>query len=420
MRETSQAAEGFQREVAQRRSWGLLIGLSAGHAVKHFYQQGFLLLIPSVKDALGLTDVQVGLLGTARTIFSASINIPAGIVADMWRSKVALILSASLTSFAIGYLLMGIAPNYWFVLLGVAVTGLGTSLWHAPAFGTLAALYPERRGTAMAVRRMGGSIGDSISPVVMGVLLSGFALWGLEWGGLEWQALALVMVAPALISAVLILLANRELKSAGGGATSFRTYIQSARPLLTNGTVLSMVGLTSVRAMAHNGLTIFLIVYMSEDLGFSAFKIGYHVTLLTLFGIVFAPAMGWTSDRIGRRPVIFVGLSALTILIFLLLPFGTGWGFTVILALLGMFLYTVNPVMLATALDAVKGGTESSGTALMFTGPAIFGALFPVIAGRIKELYGMDGVFYYSAIIVAVITIASLFLPMRKPSEQAT
>ncbi len=417
MRETTQGVAGPPGDVAQERSWGLLIGLSAGHAVKHFYQQGFLLLIPSVKAALGLTDVQVGLLGTARTIFSASINIPAGIVADMWRSKVALILASSLTSLGLGYLLMGIAPSYWFVLLGVAVTGLGTSLWHAPAFGTLAALYPQRRAFAMSVHRMGGSIGDSISPLVMGVLLGGFTLWGLAWGGVEWQALALIMVAPALISAALVLLANRELKSAGGGATNFRTYIQSARPLLTNGTVLSMVALTSVRAMAHNGLTIFLIVYMSEDLGFSAFKIGYHVTLLTLFGILSAPAMGWISDRIGRRPVIFVGLSAISILIFFLLPFGTGWSFTVILALLGMFLYTVNPVMLATALDAVKGGTESSGTALMFTGPAIFGALSPVIAGRIKEIYGMDGVFYYSAIIVAVITIASLFVPMRKASD---
>ena len=169
--------------------------------------------------------------------------------------------------------------------------------------------------------------------------------------------------------------------------------------------------------MAHNGLTIFLIVYMSEDLGFSAFKIGYHVTLLTLFGILSAPVMGWASDRIGRRPVIFLGLSAISILIFSLLPFGTGWSFTVILALLGMFLYTVNPVMLATALDAVKGGTESSGTALMFPGPAIFGALSPVIAGRLKEMYGMDGVFYYSAIIVAIITVASLFVPMRKVSD---
>ena len=123
-------------ETKQRASSGLMIGLAMGHAGKHFYQQAFLLLIPSFKAAMGLTDVQVGLFGTARTIPSSIMNIPAGIIADLWRSKVGLILAASLTSLALGYLIIGLSNVYWIVLLGVAVTGLGTSMGHAPAFGT--------------------------------------------------------------------------------------------------------------------------------------------------------------------------------------------------------------------------------------------------------------------------------------------
>ena len=72
------------------KSWSYLIALSAGHMVKHFYQQGILLLIPFVKASLGLTDVQVGLLGTSRTIFSSAMNIPAGIMADVWRDKISI------------------------------------------------------------------------------------------------------------------------------------------------------------------------------------------------------------------------------------------------------------------------------------------------------------------------------------------
>ena len=86
-----------QTEPKQRTSWNLMIGLAMGHGVKHFYQQAFLLLIPSFKAAMGLTDVQVGLFGTARTISSSIMNMPAGIIADLWRSKVGLILAASLT-----------------------------------------------------------------------------------------------------------------------------------------------------------------------------------------------------------------------------------------------------------------------------------------------------------------------------------
>ncbi|MDP7241036.1 MAG: MFS transporter, partial [Dehalococcoidia bacterium] len=255
-----------------------MIGLALGHALKHFYQQAFLLLIPSFKDAMALTDVQIGLLGTARTIFSAAMNLPAGIIADLWRSKVGIILAASLTSLALGYLLIGSGGGYWFVLMGVAVTGLGTSLWHAPAFGTLGAMYPNRRATAMAVHRMGGSVGDSISPIVMGLLLGGVAFWGMEWSGLHWRVLALMLVAPALLSALAVLaFYGRAIGEEGTrDAQDLSTYLRAARGVLTNSTVLGMVVLTSVRAMAHNGLNIFLIVYMDEDLGFAEFKIGYH------------------------------------------------------------------------------------------------------------------------------------------------
>ena len=132
--------------AAERRSLGLMIGLAAGHGVKHFYSQAFLLLIPSVKTYLGLSDVEVGLIGTTRTISGAAVNIPAGILADMWRSKVALMLTASLASLALGYFVIGAAPSYWLLLLGVAITGAGASMWHAPAFGTLATALSQPTG----------------------------------------------------------------------------------------------------------------------------------------------------------------------------------------------------------------------------------------------------------------------------------
>jgi MFS family permease len=187
--------------------------------------------------------------------------------------------------------------------------------------------------------------------------------------------------------------------------------------MIRNSTIFGMVVLTSVRAMAHGGLNIFLIVYMDEDLGFSEFQIGYHMSLLTLLGVGSAPLLGWMSDKIGRRPVIVFGLSAISALVFCLLPFGDGLALTIILACLGIFLYSINPVMLATSIDAVPKGTESSVTAIMFTGPAIFGAIAPVLAGRLRELYGMDAVFIFTATIVGFVALAAVFTPMRKDPQ---
>ena len=224
-------------------------------------------------------------------------------------------------------------------------------------------------------------------------------------------------MAPAGIAAFIVLLGFRNLKSHSLENPSFHTYLRSAGSMLANKTVLGMVTISGVRSMAHNSLNIFLVIYMSEDLGFDSFKIGYHVTLLTLFGVASSPILGWASDKIGRRPVMFVSLFSMAILIFSLIAFGTGWSFTLILALLGLFLYSVNPIMMAAAVDATKKGTEASGVALMFAGSAVLGAASPIIAGRLREAYGMDGVFYFSAIIVTLVAFAALIVPLRKATD---
>ena len=394
-----------------------MLGLAAGHGIKHFYSQAFLLLLPAVKAYLGLSDIEIGLIGSTRTIFGAVVNIPAGIMADMWRSKVGLMLTASLTSLAIGYLIIGAAPSYWLLLLGVAITGAGASIWHAPAFGTLAVAYPNKRATSFAVHRMGGSSGDSLAPLVMGVILGGFAFWGLEWDGLQWRTLSYFLVIPAGLAAFVVLLSFRNIEGASRDSPDFRSYLRSARTMLSNTTVLGMVGISGVRSMAHNSLTIFLVIYMSEDLNFSEFKIGYHVALLTLFGVASSPVLGLISDRVNRRPVMFVSLLIMALLIYSLIFFGSGWSFTLILALIGLFLYSVNPIMMAAAIDATKKGTEASGVALMFAGSAIFGSISPIIAGWLRGSFGMDGVFYYAGIIVTLVAFAALFVPLRKATD---
>ncbi len=396
------------------KSWSYLIALSTGHMVKHFYQQGILLLIPFVKASLGLTDVQVGLLGTSRTIFSSAMNIPAGIMADVWRDKISIMLTASLLSLAIGYFLLGVAPNFIVVFLGIAITGMGTSLWHAPAFGSLAVVYPDRKATAMAGHRMGGSIGDTLAPFIIGAILGGISLSFLTTDSIQWESLSLFMSIPVALCAILVAIFFRNKSSIAGDSLNINEYFVAVIPLLKNKAVLSMVLLSGIRGMSHNSLSIFLMIYMVEDLGFGSFTAGFHLSLLTLFGVISAPIMGMISDRKGRRSIIFFAIASTAILVFLLIPFGTGLMLTIILALLGAVLYTVNPIMLSTALDSANKGTEGSATSLMFTGAAIFSAFGPVFAGYLKQTYGtMDAVFWFVGIMMTISAIATLIVPMK-------
>ena len=178
-----------------------MIGLSAGHAVKHFYQASLLMLLPDIKAGLGLSDLAIGGIVGTRQVASGAANVPAGILTDMFRRRVALMLTFSMACLTVGYLFVGISPWYWLILLSVTVSGAGTSTWHAPAFATLAQRYPDRRALAMAVHRSGGSIGDTIAPIIVGLLLGGVSFWGLNWGGFGWRTVALIHVPPSALTA---------------------------------------------------------------------------------------------------------------------------------------------------------------------------------------------------------------------------
>ena len=107
-------------------SLSLMYGLSAGHGIKHFGQGALLVMIPSIRATLGLSDVAVGGMSSAQSISSGIANIPAGILTDMFRKKIAWILFASMMMVGVGYFLIAISPVYWALLVGVVIVGLGT------------------------------------------------------------------------------------------------------------------------------------------------------------------------------------------------------------------------------------------------------------------------------------------------------
>ncbi|MBM2826660.1 MAG: family permease/MFS family permease [Dehalococcoidia bacterium] len=77
--------------------WRLCATLSAGHLFKHFYQNAFFILVPEIKASLGLSDVGTGAIQSIRSVTSGVMNLPAGMMTDMWRDRVNLILATSLT-----------------------------------------------------------------------------------------------------------------------------------------------------------------------------------------------------------------------------------------------------------------------------------------------------------------------------------
>ena len=405
---------------APRKSLGLMIGLSAGHGIKHFGQGALLLISPEIRAAMDLSAAAFGGIAGAQSAASGIANIPAGILADMYRRRVAVLLTISMLLVGSGYVIIGLSPWYWLIIMAVSIIGFGTSLWHAPAFGTLAANYPERRGVAMSAHLTGAQVGNTISPIIIGFMLSGITIGALSinWDGMHWRLVSVLLFIPAGLTALAVVLRVKTAGKESKGNLTVSQYMTSLKLLLRNTGVLGMVVLGAFRGAVHTSFQAFLILYMSEELEYTPFVVGLHVALITMAGIASTPVMGIISDRIGRKPVIATAMSLMAVLIFLFLEFDTGAPLTILIGFLGLFFFSVMPIIAAAVMDQVEKGSEGSGTALMFLGGAVIGAATPVLAGKLfYDPYGFSGVVWFAGSLAATGAVLAVILPVKRRME---
>ena len=407
----SASGQGRGERRARRGGLGLMLGLSAGHCIQHFCDSGLLLLLPHIRQAMALSDPAMGAIVGVRTVASGVTNVPAGIMTDMYRRRVALMLVGSMSCLALGYLVIGLALHYWVVLLAVTVAGVGTSLWHAPAFSTLSARYPERRGLAMALNFSGGATGDAVAPFIVGILLGGVSFWGLNWGGFGWRTVAFLNVVPAALAGSSLLAFLRSGAVAAPRPADFKQYVSSVLPLLKNGPVMGVVGLFALRGMVHQSFSVYLVLYLKEQLGYTDFVTGLHISLLTLLGVIASPIMGRISDRSGRHKVIFAAMLVAAALIFCFAFAKSGIPLVILLALIGAVIFPVGSVMSAAALDATPTGVEGSTVAVMFSGGMVIGAAAPVLAGLINQSWGFEGVTLFAGTIAVCCAVVAVLVP---------
>jgi MFS family permease len=316
---------------------------------------------------------------------------------------------------SLGYLIIGISNVYFLILIGVILIGFGTSFWHAPAFGTLAARYPEKKGFALSMHLTGAQIGNTIGPPIIGGLISGITLGSIiKFSGFGWEKVSIFLVIPMIITGILVLTLFKSAGVESDSNWSFEEYLQRTKTLIRDKIILGLIILGALRAGIHTSFQLWLAVYLKEDLGYSAWVIGWHIALITAAGIISTPIMGILSDKFGRKPVIQISMTLMAIYLFLFLFFDEGLGLVILIALLGMFFFSVMPIVTAATMDRVPKGSEGSGTALNFIGMSLMGFMSPVISGIIYSKYNFEGISIFAGSIAVAGIFLCTFLPMKK------
>ena len=76
----------------------LLFALSLGHMLMHCFQQGWYIVLPSVKETFGLSDIQYGVIESTRSAAYAALLVPSGFVADILRKHWVIVFASQARS----------------------------------------------------------------------------------------------------------------------------------------------------------------------------------------------------------------------------------------------------------------------------------------------------------------------------------
>lgn len=413
-------AETRSGAMLPARDQGVVFLISGAHGITHWIYISVIILLPEIRTEFGLDYTWVGTFISVFYMFTAVTNLIAGPVGDMTGRRV-LLQALALVLISIGAFLLSISVNYWMAWGAAILIAMATHLWHPGAIPYLTTRYEKSRGYVMSIHSMFANIGDSFGPFLTGILVSGAVLGvSLGWG---WRDVSLMLAFPGLLILPFVIYFV-GMRSGGPDAArdtgmSFKSYLSGILTQLRNRTVLGIAFITGLRSAAQGGIRNFLPFYVVDVLGMNLAFGGFLLMVMSLGGTVAAVPAGLASDRYGRRRIAMLALSfticAVVLLTFIrdetVLVFGV--------AVLGLSMFALRPVMMSWMMDVMPPAFRGSGTNLMFTVQSTCSSVMPLVAGVVGDAYGLAAVFYVIAGVFLVANCLVYLLPDDKRAEAA-
>ncbi|MDB5803991.1 MAG: transporter [Betaproteobacteria bacterium] len=376
-----------------------LVGLA--HGLSHFYALSLPVLFVFMKDDLGVSFTELGFLVTVFYATSGFSQTVAGFATDHFGGP--RMLFTGLALFALAYLLMGMAPNYWTLVGCAVISGLGNSVFHPADFSILnSAVDPKRLGYAFSAHGFTGNLGFMLAPVIMGPLAHAFGWHGaLTIGGVGAAlALAFMVMQREFLAPVEKIEAAAPAPTAAGAAVLFTMP------------VLMCFGFFLLLAAGITGV---------QSFGSATFTTALHMTretaLATLTGFLGGgtagiAAGGWAAGRTERHEIVAgAGMAGSCAMVFLVatgvLPIP---GIVVALAIAGFLSGIAQPSRDMVIRKAAPRGSTGKVYGFVYSGLDAGSSSAPLLFGYLLDHHHGDAVMWCVAAFwgLAMFTIATV------------
>lgn len=401
MSSVSQPSVGtVANDTAGKTVFPILFAISFCHLLNDMMQSVIPAAYPLIKDHFNLTFTEIGLITLTFQLTASLLQPFVGFYTD--KHPLPMSLTAGMAFTFCGLLLCSIAGSFGFLLAGVALVGMGSSVFHPESSRVAHMASGGKKGLAQSIFQVGGNAGSSIGPLLAALVVMPFGMRGVSW------------VASAAVVGMIVLWRvgtwyGNHLYLKQPRRTS---SADERRPLPARRTILGALFILFLLIFSKYFYLASMTSYFTFFL-ISKFGVTAQESQLYLFAFLAAVAVGTIiggplGDRFGRKYVIWfsiLGVAPFT----LALPY-VGLLWTVVLAVItGVILASAFSAILVYATDLVPGKVGT--IAGLFFGLAFgMGGLGSAILGSLADHTSIVFVFQVCAFL-PLMGIVTGFLP---------
>lgn len=358
------------------------VGIIAfSHFLHDIYPAFLPVMLPLLIDKIGFSLTMAGMLPIFLR-FPTLFNPIIGNFADRFPMRYVVIFTPAITAIAMS--MTGLAESYFVLALLLTVAGFSSALYHLPTPVMIKRAAGSRLGTGMSFYMTGGELARSAGPLV---IMLGLEIWPME----ETYKLMFFGVA---ISASLYYLIRRDSiknkmskeKAKSGGILATIKKLKLF--------YLYLIGFVFTKVMLVIASTFFLPVYFTDQ-GNSLWFAGAGLSILQLSGAAGALTSGTLSDKIGRKNVLLI-ISISAPIVLVLFAFSSGWIVFPLLVVLGLLVFSVNPVLLAMVQEAEEEYPTAANSIFM-TSNFVLSSLCALMFGFIGDMISLQTAYLITA-----------------------
>ena len=326
-------------------AFGVIVAISICHLLNDMMQSLLPAIYPNLKSNLGLNFEQIGMVTLVNQTTASLLQPLVGLYAD--RRPTPLALPGGTLFTLVGLLVLSGAHTYAVLLIGAAMMGVGSSVFHPESSRVARMAAGNRHGFAQSFFQVGGNVGQAIGPLAAALVV-------VRWGQSSIAFFALLsLVCCAILWNVAVWYRHHGLERLRSAAAHRTHAVALPRAAVKRG-IAVLLALIFSKHVYIAAITSYYTFYLIHRFGISVQNAQMH-----LFVFLAAAALGTfiggpIGDRVGRRAVIWFSILA-PLPFTLLLPYVDLFWTVPVTAAIGLILASAFPAIVVYGQELVPG-----------------------------------------------------------------